>query len=223
MKTYSSSETTKASMINAAGELAAEAGFSNVSTRTVAQRANANIGSIHYHFGGKEGLFEAVVREAISGCMQMNYFEEIEKLGEHPDRSALARVLRRMVSEEIANIFHSGKPEWQFRVIYQLMQRDDHLFDLARQYMLEPEVAAMGRFFRLIDPTMDDDAVFLHLILLKMPIYAHVDYIKAIHKLMDVDHYSAEYLKKMEDLLVRQTQLLMGLPEEVENTGEYDD
>lgn len=222
MKTYSSSETTRAGIINAAGELAAEVGFSNVSTRTVAARAGANIGSIHYHFGGKDGLFEAVVREAIAGCMQMNYFNEVDRLGDHPDKATLSLVLRGIISEEINNIFQSGLPDWRFRVIYQLMQRDDHLFELAREHMLEPEVAAMGRFFRLIDPTMDDDAVFLHIILMKMPIYAHVDYIKAIHKLMNAECYSDAYLKKMEDLLVRQTQLLLGLPEDVEKAGESD-
>lgn len=213
MKTYSSSETTRASIVNAAGELAAEVGFSSVSTRTVAKQAHANIGSIHYHFGGKEGLFEAVVCEAIAGCMQMDYFDEIEKLGDRPDKASLARVLHGIVSEEITNIFRSGRPEWQFRVIYQLMQRDDHLFDLVRQHMLEPEVAAMGRFFRLIDPAMDDDTVFLHIILLKMPIYAHVDYMKAIQKLTGVDRYSDGYLKRLEDLLVKQAQRLLDLPE----------
>lgn len=215
MKTYSNSENTKISIINAAGELAAEVGFSNVSTRTVARRASANIGSIHYHFGGKDGLFEAVVREAISGCMQMNYFEEIENLEDHPDKRSLSGVLRIIVADEIQSIFLSGRPQWQTRVIYQLLQRDDHLFELAREKMLEPEVATMGRFFRLIDPAMDDDAVFLHTILLKMPIYAHVDYMKAIQKLMGVDRYSEDYLKRMEDLLVLQTQRLLSLPEDV--------
>jgi len=93
------------------------------------------------------------------------------------------------------------------------MQRNDHLFDLAREQMLEPEVAAMGRFFKLIDPAMDQNAIFLHIILLKMPIYAHVDYIHAIQKMMGVDRYSAEYLKRMEDMLVTQAQRLLNLPE----------
>jgi len=213
MKTESSSEITKAAIINATGELAAEMGFSSVSTRTAAQRANANIGSIHYHFGGKDGLFKAVVQEAVAGCMQMNYFEAIDRLDDHSDRETLARVLRLIVADEIQNIFQSGRPQWQFRVIYQLMQRNDHLFDLAREQMLEPEVAAMGRFFKLIDPAMDQNAIFLHIILLKMPIYAHVDYIHAIQKMMGVDRYSAEYLKRMEDMLVTQAQRLLNLPE----------
>jgi len=68
MKKYASSEQTKEALINAAGELAAETGFPNVSTRAIAERANENIGSIHYHFGGKEQLFEAVVQEVVKRC-----------------------------------------------------------------------------------------------------------------------------------------------------------
>ena len=214
MKTYSTSETTRERIINATGELAAEQGFSSVSTRAVAKRSGCNIGSIHYHFGGKDGLFEAVVREAIAGCMQIGYFEEIDKLGTDPDPEMLSRTLRFIVADEIRNIFRSGRPEWQSRVMYQLLQRDDNLYEIAREQMLEPEVQIMSRFFRLINPDMDEEAAFLHLILLKMPIYAHVDYMKTIQRLMGVDRYEDDYLKKMEDLLVMQAQRLLGLPEE---------
>jgi AcrR family transcriptional regulator len=213
MSTYSTGENTKKQIINAAGELVAEHGFSNVSTRAVAARAGANIGSIHYHFGSKDGLFEAVVEEAVGECMQVEYFDAIEGLGDDPGREELARVMRVIVSDEIRHIFQSGRPEWQSRVIYQLMQRDDHLFDRIRERMLEPELEAMGRFFKLIDPEMDRDTLFLNIIILKMPIYAHVDYMKAIQKMMGVDHYSEEYLKRMEDMLVKQSQRLLGLPE----------
>ena len=68
MTTYSSGDSTKMKIINAAGELAAEVGFTNVTTRAVADRSGENIGSIHYHFGGKDGLFEAVIREAMKAC-----------------------------------------------------------------------------------------------------------------------------------------------------------
>jgi AcrR family transcriptional regulator len=204
---------TRKRIIDAAGELAAERGFANVSTRAVAERAGENLGSIHYHFGSKEGLFREVVGEAVSGCMQLEYFDAIKQLGDHPGRDELARVMRVVVADEIRNIFHSGRPQWQSRVIYQLMQRDDHLFDLARERMLEPELEAMERFFKLIDPGMDRDTMFLNILILKMPIYAHVDYMKAIQKMMGVDQYSAEYLKRMEDMLVKQSQRLLDLPE----------
>ena len=80
MVVYRSSLKTRKGLINAAGELAAEKGFHSVSTRAVAERAQQNIGSIHYHFGSKQKLFEAVVlqvaerwqqsslEEALAGC-----------------------------------------------------------------------------------------------------------------------------------------------------------
>ncbi|MCJ7600062.1 MAG: TetR/AcrR family transcriptional regulator, partial [Desulfobulbaceae bacterium] len=59
MATYETSLKTREALINAAGELAAEVGFASVSTRAIAVLAKENAGSIHYHFGSKEKLFEA--------------------------------------------------------------------------------------------------------------------------------------------------------------------
>ncbi len=47
---------TRMALIHAALELFGSKGFDATSTRELAAAANANIGSIAYHFGGKEGL-----------------------------------------------------------------------------------------------------------------------------------------------------------------------
>jgi AcrR family transcriptional regulator len=49
-------EQTRAALIRAALQLFGQRGFDGASTRDIAAAANANIGSIAYHFGGKEGL-----------------------------------------------------------------------------------------------------------------------------------------------------------------------
>ena len=49
-------EQTRAALIRAALHLFGQKGFDGTSTRNIAAAANANIGSIAYHFGGKEGL-----------------------------------------------------------------------------------------------------------------------------------------------------------------------
>ena len=67
MATYETSIKTKEALINAAGELAAEKGFASVSTRAIALRADENVGSIHYHFGSKEKLFEADSGAGVEG------------------------------------------------------------------------------------------------------------------------------------------------------------
>src|SRR5262245_42727567 len=51
-----SSEQTRQALIRAALKLFGSKGFDGTSTREIAAAANANIGSIAYHFGGKEGL-----------------------------------------------------------------------------------------------------------------------------------------------------------------------
>ena len=51
-----SAEATRAALILAALKLFGANGFEGTSTRQIAAQARANIGSIAYHFGGKEGL-----------------------------------------------------------------------------------------------------------------------------------------------------------------------
>ncbi|SFU17843.1 DUF1956 domain-containing protein [Mesorhizobium sp. YR577] len=51
-----SAEQTRTALIRAALTLFGAKGFEGTSTREIAAQANANIGSIAYHFGGKEGL-----------------------------------------------------------------------------------------------------------------------------------------------------------------------
>ena len=55
----SGGDATRKALIMAALELFGERGFEGASTRQIANAASANIGSIAYHFGGKEGLRKA--------------------------------------------------------------------------------------------------------------------------------------------------------------------
>lgn len=57
--TDSAPEGTRAALIDAGLHLFAHNGFDASSTRQIAARAGANIASIAYHFGGKEGLRRA--------------------------------------------------------------------------------------------------------------------------------------------------------------------
>ncbi|MBB6467697.1 CerR family C-terminal domain-containing protein [Aminobacter carboxidus] len=52
----SAADATRMALVMAALKLFGRQGFDGTSTREIATAANANIGSIAYHFGGKEGL-----------------------------------------------------------------------------------------------------------------------------------------------------------------------
>ena len=65
----SGADATRNSLIMAGLDLFGRHGFEGASTRNIAGAAKANIGSIAYHFGGKEGLRQACA-EHVAGTMR---------------------------------------------------------------------------------------------------------------------------------------------------------
>lgn len=212
MSGYTTSDKTKQKIVQAAGELAAGHGLGRVTTRMVAERSGENIGSIHYHFGGKDGLFEAVVREAIDGCKHIDDWQTVKDIDDDATPEELSAVIRKLVASEITDMFRSDRPAWHVPVVYQLLQRDDHLYDLFDELVLKKSVEGFTRLYEIIDPGMGPEEVHLRAVIMKMPIFAHADYRNAMLKMLGVEEYSDEYLQTMEDLIVKQTQLSLGLP-----------
>jgi AcrR family transcriptional regulator len=214
MKSYSTSELTKHKIIQAAGELIGDRGLDNVSTRAVAERAGENIGSIHYHFGSKSGLFRAVLQEAISGCLNNEYETQINAMTGASSPEAFAGAIRLIVQTEVRDLFRTNRPDWHAQLIYQVLQRDDDLYDLMGTEMMLPNLAALTRFFRLVKPELTQEEAMIHFMAMMMPIFSHATYMRTLRRLLNVSAYSEAYLQKLEDVLVRQTQLLLGLPED---------
>lgn len=214
MPSYSAGDLTKRKIIGATGELAGELGLDNVTTRAVAERSGENIGSIHYHFGGKDGLFEAVVLEAVSHCLSKAYEERINQMDEAPSSEVLGETVRFIIQTEVTDLFRSNRPAWHSQLIYQVLQRDDMLYDLMWKEMMAPSMEALGRFFRLLEPGLTDEEVMIHILAMLVPVFAHATYMKAIHRSLNVSTYSETYLQKLEDVLVRQTRRLLDLPED---------
>jgi len=71
---------TRQRLIDAASRLFAERGFSKVTVREICRSARANVAAVNYHFGGKTGLYEEIVRSAIR--IMQGTTEEIQKAGE---------------------------------------------------------------------------------------------------------------------------------------------
>ena len=101
-----SAEQTRLALIRAALKLFGSKGFDGTSTREIAAAAKANIGSIAYHFGGKEGLRAACasfIVETIQGIAQQALRLDAE--GPKGEAAAVARLntaLERMVGFVVA-------------------------------------------------------------------------------------------------------------------------
>ena len=55
-------EQTRARILETAERLFAERGFESTSVRSLTKAADVNLAAVHYHFGSKEGLIEALLR-----------------------------------------------------------------------------------------------------------------------------------------------------------------
>lgn len=91
------SETTRAALIKAAVSVFSEHGYEGGPVRLITQRAQANQAAINYHFGGKEGLYRAVL-EAAAHALEKESFLDAEELDRLPPEDALRLYLRQFLS-----------------------------------------------------------------------------------------------------------------------------
>lgn len=211
MAPYETSLKTKGALINAAGELAAEVGFASVSTRAIALLAKENVGSIHYHFGGKEKLFEAVV-QTVAQAWKDNPINGLLKQYDTDTPQGQAQAVRAIVHRNIVLLFGREFPGWHCRVIFQAMQNKGPLREILKNELLTPSHAAIKALFRRINPAIGDKEAFLRILIMNTPVFFHADRIDFILESLGEKRYSAEYLQKLEDIIVLQTQLALGLP-----------
>lgn len=103
-----SAEQTRAALVQAGLRLFGEHGYAGTSTRDIAATAKANIGSIAYHFGGKEGLRAACAEHivgAIGALAAQAMASEVEpsRMDAADAERQLEQILERMVTFIVAS------------------------------------------------------------------------------------------------------------------------
>lgn len=211
MATYETSLKTRKALINAAGKLAAKVGFASVTIRAIALLANVNVGSIHYHFGRKEKLFEAVVQTVVQ-VWKDNPINEMLKQYDTGTALGQAQAIRAIVHRNFVLLFSLELPGWYCQVIFQVMQNKSPLRDIFKNELITPSHDAITALFRRINPAMDEKEAFLRILIMNTPVFFHAERMDFILADLGEKRYSVEYLQKMEDIIVLQTQLALGLP-----------
>ncbi len=211
MSRYQTSTKTRQALIDAAGELAVEKGLSAISTRAIAQLAGENIGSIHYHFGSKENLFEAMIR-SVAQCWINNPLGKILNSCDLTDPAGQATAIRLVIIREAALLFDPETPSWHSRVIFQVLQYPNSLQNLFRSLVLDPESELLVNLMKSIDPNMNNEIAYLHYLAMLTPMIFHVNHQDLILAKLGKSEYSHHYLQHLIDICITQTLLLFNLP-----------
>src|SRR5215212_4429448 len=99
---------TRDRLLSAAARLFAERGFGKVTVRDICTAAEANVAAVNYHFSGKSGLYDEVVRTAIRRMQETTAAIVAAGEGKKPDQqlTAYIRVFLKRVTESRDSWIH---------------------------------------------------------------------------------------------------------------------
>ncbi|KAF1042799.1 TetR/AcrR family transcriptional regulator [Xylophilus sp.] len=70
-------DATRAGTVEAAGRLFAQRGYAGTTGKAICERAGVNLAAINYHFGGRDGLYLAVLKEVHHRFMSMEFLRQL--------------------------------------------------------------------------------------------------------------------------------------------------
>lgn len=102
---------TRLHILETAGQLFAERGFAESTSKEICTRAGTNMAAVNYHFGSRDGLYEAVLIEAHRQLVSM---DELVSLANVP---ADPRLKLRAFLTHLIEMGSQPKAPWGFRVV----------------------------------------------------------------------------------------------------------
>ncbi|KAA9166405.1 TetR/AcrR family transcriptional regulator [Amycolatopsis acidicola] len=146
---------TEERLVRAAERLFAARGVAAVSLRAVMQEAGTNVAAVHYHFGSKAALVDAVVRGRRDQITEAR--DALLDAVEVPDARALALAF----IQPVLDLVESGGGDW-VRVIGQLLETNDPALTPISETFYERNARFVDLMSRL-EPRPDEDTIAFRL------------------------------------------------------------
>ncbi|ENN84716.1 TetR family transcriptional regulator [Rhizobium freirei PRF 81] len=132
-------EITRSRILDVAGELLAFTGFAETTNKMIAAKAEVDLASINYHFGSRNGLYQAVLVEAHRRLVSVQGLQQLVAT-EVPAREKLKALIEMLVESATAD------DGWHARVLSrEILAPSSHL-----QTLLESEIPAKMPFILTI-------------------------------------------------------------------------
>lgn len=145
----------RGALLEAAGEIFAAKGFDRATGKEICRRAGVNAAAVNYYFGGVEGLYAAVVREAHRRLLTLSQLADA--VAGHTDaRSQLRAIVELLVGALTGPVSES----WVLRVIgREVVDPSAALQSLRRKELLPRARLLRGVISQLMELHADHPAV----------------------------------------------------------------
>lgn len=146
---------TKAQILEAAGEIFAEKGFDRATGKEIAERAGSNSAAVNYYYGGIEGLYAAVLVEAHRRLLT---YDRLVALAQGPGASI--DKLKILIGLIAAAITAPASSTWVLRVLSREILAPSQAFPvLLNQEVLPKKQVVTGLVADILGVPFDHPAV----------------------------------------------------------------
>jgi AcrR family transcriptional regulator len=133
MEDRKASSKTSAAIMEAAGKIFAEEGYSKATVRDICREAGANIAAINYHFGDKKGLYLAVLKHYQEIAFQTYPPNLGIKENQKPEEK-----LQAFIRSFLTRIMDDGHPAWFGRLLAREFTEPTWAFDILVEETIRP-------------------------------------------------------------------------------------
>lgn len=130
-------EDTRAHLLEVAGQVFAEHGYTGTSSKEICLRAGVNLAAVNYHFGSRDGLYEAVLLEAHQQIVSL------DKLVAFADGPADARAKLRTVLAHLVSQATQRGGSWGLRVLLRELVTPSPLVPTLIAQAIQPKAAVL--------------------------------------------------------------------------------
>jgi AcrR family transcriptional regulator len=126
---------TRDRLIAVAAELFADRGFKPVTVREICTAAGANVAAVNYHFGGKNGLYRAVIERAIQVMRETNDLSIEAGRGTPPEEQ-----LRAYVHVFLSRLTSRDRLSWIHKLMTREVAEPGDAMRIVMRQVLEPRM-----------------------------------------------------------------------------------
>ncbi|HQH71269.1 MAG TPA: CerR family C-terminal domain-containing protein [bacterium] len=154
LKTPFESRDPRRRLLDAAGEVFAARGYHDATTLEICKKARINGAAVNYHFGGKERLYQAVLREAF----ERNH-ERPPWIGIHNRALPPEERLRSFIHALFFELLTRDRPAWHGRLIAREMVRPSEALPEVVDQSIRPIFVSLCDVIQQLAPGLSGDQV----------------------------------------------------------------
>ena len=155
---------TRTLLLHTAGQVFAERGYADATSKEICERAGTPMASVNYHFGSREALYEEVLIEAHRQIVSVDELVEMTRALGNP-RDKLRALLGHMLAPS-----SRGRAPWGFRVMLREMMSPGPLAPALVEKAVKPKAKLLlGLLAEILELPPDHPAVQRALVFSVLP------------------------------------------------------